>query len=697
MSDDTRPLSGAPALLAGRYRLRGSIGQGGMAEVQRAHDEQLDREVAVKILHARYSDDENFLLRFQREARAAASLNHPNIVSVYDAGETEGRPFIVMELVRGRSLRELTRTERITAGRATEIVGDSALALNYAHEHGLIHRDIKPGNILISHEGEVKVTDFGIARAVNAETITETAAVFGTAAYVSPEQAQGDPVDRRTDVYSLGCVLYELLAGRQPFSADSPVALAYQHVSAIPPPPSEFSDEATPDLDAITLKAMAKDADDRYQSAREFNADLERARAGVPVTAPMAGSWTATQAADGWDDQTVATVPGGATRAYPADDRLYEDEYYEEEEPGRNRAGWIIATILLLLALLAGGWWLMTALTGEQTETATLPDVTGEQEDVAVERLSALGFTEVSVERAPHADAPQGEVFEQDPQASDQEIAVDTPIALTVSSGPEQVQVPDVTGVTEQEANRRLRQANLAVGNVAREDSDDVPQGEVIRTDPPAGDEVDQGTVVDLVVSRGSPTAQVPDVTNLPVDEATLRITGACDPDPCFDVSTIEQSNPDVDAGRVISQSPGGGTEQPKGSTVTLVVSTGPEQQEQPEPSEPAVTIDVPDVVGLAAEDAVTALQQAGLQVGEVSEQSSDTVDAGTVISSNPGAGEQVPEQSPVALVVSTGPEASGDGGADGPGTGGGNADGDSTGDDDDGGALQDLLSPRRR
>ena len=697
MSDDTRPLSGAPALLAGRYRLRGSIGQGGMAEVQRAHDEQLDREVAVKILHARYSDDESFLLRFQREARSAASLNHPNIVSVYDAGETEGRPFIVMELVRGRSLRELTRSERITAGRATEIVGDAALALNYAHEHGLIHRDIKPGNIMISQDGEVKVTDFGIARAVNAETITETAAVFGTAAYVSPEQAQGDTVDRRTDVYSLGCVLYELLAGRQPFSADSPVALAYQHVSAIPDPPSEFSDEATAELDAITLKSMAKDPDDRYQTARDFNADLERERAGVPVTAPMAGAWAATQAADGWDAQTVASTPGGSTRTYPTDDRHDEEEYYYEEEP-RRRTGWVVATILLLLALLAGGWWLMTMLTGEETQTEVLPDVTGEQEDVAIERLNALGFTDISVERAPQSDVAQGQVFEQDPQASDEAIPLDTPIALTVSSGPEQVEVPDVAGTPQQEASQTLREANLQVGNSTREYSD-LPQGQVIRTDPPAGDEVDEGTQVDLIISRGSSTATVPDVSGLTEDEARLRIEGACEPQPCFEVSTVEQSSADIGEGRVISQSPGGGTEQPKQATVTLVVSTGPEQQEEPEPSQPAATVEVPDVVGLAAEDAATALEQAGLQVGDVTEESSDSA-AGVVISSTPGAGEQVPEQEPIALVVSTGPEASGDGDADAPGNSGsnGNDNTDENADEnaDDSAALQDLVSLRR-
>ena len=667
--DDTRPLSGAPRLLVGRYRLLGVIGQGGMAEVQRAYDEQLDREVAVKLLHTRYTDDRSFLLRFRREAQAAASLNHPNIVSVYDAGDDDGRPFIVMELVRGRSLREVTRSERLTAGRSIEIVGDSALALNYAHEHGLVHRDIKPGNILISQEGEVKVTDFGIARAVNAETITETAAVFGTAAYVSPEQAQGEPVDRRSDVYSLGCVLYELLAGQQPFHADSPVALAYQHVSAMPVPPSHLSDESTPELDAITLKAMAKNPDDRYQTAREFNADLERARAGVPVTAPMAGAYASTRVMDGERDRNnqtvVSNVSPSYTTSYPQDEEYYDDRYPEEEER-RGRAGWIVLTILLLLALIAGGWYLFTTLTGDQVDVATLPDVVGVSQQEARQLLGAQGFENIRVETVERANADEDEVVEQNPEAG-RELPVNTEIVLTVNTGAPTVAVPDVTGMTREEAGQALRDANLRVGDTAEENSDDVEEGLVISSDPGAEEQVQEETEVDLVISGGSDRATVPDVGNLPQEEATLRLNQACQPEPCFDVVITEEFDDSVGEGRVVQQIPSAGEEALKGSQVTLIISLGPDQPQEPEPT----NVDVPDVVGLSADEAVAELQNAGLGVSGIEEQPSDEVDAGDVIETDPAAGESVPELTGVTLVVSSGPEPQGNG--NGNGNGGGN------------------------
>jgi beta-lactam-binding protein with PASTA domain/tRNA A-37 threonylcarbamoyl transferase component Bud32 len=672
MSDDTRPLGGVPTLLAGRYRLRGSIGRGGMADVQRAHDEQLDREVAVKILHARYADDPNFLLRFRREAQSAASLNHPNIVSVYDAGETDGRPFIVMELVRGRSLRDLTRSDRITAGRATEIVGDSALALNYAHEHGLIHRDIKPGNIIVSTDGEVKVTDFGIARAVNAETITETAAVFGTAAYVSPEQAQGDTVDRRTDVYSLGCVLYELLAGRQPFHADSPVALAYQHVSATPEPPSALSDESTSELDAITFKAMAKDPADRYQTARELNADLERARAGVPITAPLVGALAATQAADRWNEQTV--VSSAAAGAPPVEDEeYYYDEEYDEEP--RRRTGWWIAAVLLLLALLIGGWWLFTNLVGGQVDTAELPDVVGMQQDEAIEVLGGQGFTDVTIETVERSGVDEGEVVAQDPTPGDEPLPVDTPVTLTVNSGAPPVQVPDVSGRDRNGARRELEAVNLLVGNVTRENSETVRQGRVIRTQPAAGSQVAEETEVDLVISSGSTQAEVPNVVDRQQADAEQALNDACEPQPCFGAFVTQEFSDSVDQGRVIRQSPEGGQRARKGSDVTLVISLGPEEVEPPPEPEPTTTV-VPDVVGMDLDEATQALTTAGLQIDEPpDEEFSADFPQGQIIDIDPPAGDEVEEQTLVKLTVSLGPDPAtqndGNGGTGNSGNGG--------------------------
>jgi serine/threonine-protein kinase len=527
----------------------------------------------------------------------------------------------------------------------------------------------------------VKVTDFGIARAVNAETITETAAVFGTAAYVSPEQAQGETVDRRTDVYSLGCVLYELLAGRQPFHADSAVALAYQHVSAIPPPPSQLSDESTPELDAVTAKAMAKDPTDRYQTAREFNADLERARAGMPVVAPLVGAWAATQAANRWNEQTVTSSPaGGGTATYPAEEEPYDEPPYDDEEP-RGRAGWIIALVLLLLALVAGGWWLFTTLAADEVDTAEMPDVVGTQEDEARQELEALGFTDITTEEVERSGPAENEVVAQDPEPSNQPIAVDTPIILTVNVQPPLATVPDVAGDTPPEAVQEIRDANLRVGQRRREFNEDVPQGQVIRTEPAAGQEVPQNTAINLIISRGSNQATVPDVIDLPEDTAIQELAEACDPTPCFEAVTTEQFDDTVAEGRVFQQVPDAGRELQKGQQVTLFISRGPEPPPEPEPT----TTTVPDVVDETLNEATRMLQEAGLAIGEVTQASSPDIDAGSVIETDPEAGEEVEELTRVDLVISTGPEppADGDdtsGNGSGDGTDGG---GQNTGEED--------------
>ena len=541
-------------LLGDRYALAGTIGVGGMAEVFLGTDTRLGREVAVKVLRADLARDPAFQQRFRREAQSAASLNAPCIVSVYDTGEdtangSEGVPWIVMEHVRGRTLREVVQQEgRLLPQRALEIVADVCAALQVAHEAGIVHRDIKPANVMLASSGEVKVMDFGIARAAagSGQTMTQTSAVIGTAAYLSPEQARGEHVDARSDLYSTGCLLYELITGFPPFAGDSPVAVAYQHVREDPVPPSQHAPGVTPEVDAVVLKAMAKNPENRYASADEMRDDLLRAAAGQSVLAtPLLPAATALSA--------------GSLRVEPAVRR----------SPARTRAlvyglfGLLLLAIVLTLALFVRG------LLSDPQQFVETPDVVGESQQEAQIRLADVGLTVGQLGQR-FDDEPVGTVVEQSPPGG---INVEEggTVDLVVSLGVQMTLVPDVVGAPRAEAEAQLEQADLDVERVLQRGGN-IPAGQVLEVLPEPGTQVPADSEVVLVVSSGE--VEVPLVVGQTQRQAVQRLQRAG-----FDVGIRLQPD-EGEPGRVLSQSPSNSTAQ-RGSTVVIAVS---EQAPEPTP-----------------------------------------------------------------------------------------------------------------
>jgi beta-lactam-binding protein with PASTA domain/predicted Ser/Thr protein kinase len=563
-------------VFSSRYELHRRIARGGMADVFLARDSLLDRPVALKILFPEFATDPAFVQRFRREARAAANLSHPNVVSVFDWGEEDGTYFIVMEYVEGRSLAQIIRDEgRLHPDRAADVAADVAAALGFAHRNGVVHRDVKPGNVIISPSGQVKVADFGIARAISTqENLTQAGTVMGTAAYFSPEQARGEKVDPRSDVYSLGVVLYEMLTGRPPFTGDSPVAVAYKHVQETPQPPRARNPDIPADIEAVVLRAMAKDADDRYPSAEDLRSDLRRFREGATVAA------AAVPVAPAADERTQAVgaavpVDAGATRAVPSAGGTramtqVEERYYEEPPRKKNNTAFVLV-LVALLALLAGLLFLLARSLGlgdEAVAEVSVPDVVDRTEEQARRILEDAGLEVGRVERRENPDVPEGVVFGQDPRA--QEVVEEgTPVRLTVSAGVETVTVPRVEGLPEADARRLLRDVGL-VPDARREERSDVEPGLVLSQEPRADEEVRPGSTVVITVSTAVPTVPVPDVVGRSQGEATNILSGAG-----FRVQVREQeaNNP---AGEVIGSEPGPNAQVEPNSTVVIIVSTGP-------------------------------------------------------------------------------------------------------------------------
>ncbi|HEY5335241.1 MAG TPA: Stk1 family PASTA domain-containing Ser/Thr kinase, partial [Mycobacteriales bacterium] len=497
-------------LYGGRYELGDELGFGGMAEVFQARDTRLGRDVAVKVLRADLARDPTFLQRFQREAQAAANLNHANIVGVYDTGEQDGVPYIVMELVAGRTLRDVIAEDgRLLPRRALEIVGEICAALDYSHRQGIVHRDIKPANVMLTPTGDVKVMDFGIARAASASsaTMTQTAQILGTAQYLSPEQARGEHVDGRSDIYSTGCVLYELLTGVPPFQGESAVAVAYQHVREDPLPPSQIDPDLPATLDAVVLKALAKNPANRYHSAADFKSDVDRAAAGRKVEATPVLSERPTTALPPASPTTVLLRPG-------------------DDDRGRRRSTAYVALAIAVLVVFVAVALLVKSLFHDTTSAIPVPNVVGQVQQAAINNLTAAGLAPKVVAQTPEGqdgnNQPAGQVYAQSP-VDGFTVKKGTEVDLKVSTGVRQVQVPDVVGKQQADATNDLQSAGLTVNTNTKDVAGTA--GMVLDVEPKAGTTVPAGTAVTLTVVSGQ--QQVPNVLNQAYTQAAQTLQAA--------------------------------------------------------------------------------------------------------------------------------------------------------------------------
>lgn len=659
-----------PRRINDRYDLGETLGFGGMSEVHLARDTRLSRDVAIKILRADLARDPSFYERFRREAQNAASLNHPTIVQVYDTGEAQTPsgplPYIVMEYVDGETLRDVLRRDGTIAPQAAMTwMADVCAALDFSHRNGIVHRDMKPANVMLTRAGEIKVMDFGIARAMSDPSagMTQTAAVIGTAQYLSPEQARGDSVDARSDVYAAGCVIFELLTGQPPFTGDSPVSVAYQHVREDPPTPSSILETVPPELDSITLKALSKNPANRYQTAGEMRQDLIRVLAGRKPEAPMvlsdeerdalltepsrsrrraaaaapvaaaatadAGTGTGTESTD--DDPPTAIVDP----AVPAPVRRRHSAPAKSGKRSRLVL-WLSAAVIALFLVGGTTWYLLSSRGGEQTATVT--SQIGEPAADAQVALQKLGFT-VEMQRMPDNAVPAEHVISTlpGPNAS---AAKGSTVVLQVSTGPKIAAVPDVANRPEQEARDILTKAGFTVAkDPKKEASPTVKAGAVISTNPAVGTNTQQNQPIVLTVSTGPEQISVPDVTGTPRSQAEANLTGAG-----FKVTVNEVDNPAA-AGTVVGQDPKAGAKADKGSTITLTVSK----------AKPLV---MPNVINQDQNAARAALIQAGFSDGNITtvvDAPSGLFDRGQVWKTDPPVGSRVDSSATIVLHVRRG------------------------------------------
>ncbi|MEU5691083.1 Stk1 family PASTA domain-containing Ser/Thr kinase [Actinosynnema sp. NPDC020468] len=619
-----------PRLLSNRYELGETLGYGGMSEVHKGRDVRLGRDVAIKVLRADLARDTQFQERFRREAQNSAALNHPAIVAVYDTGETSTEygplPYIVMEFVDGRTLRDIVKTQGPMSGkRAMEIMADVSAALDFSHRHGIVHRDVKPANVMITKSGAVKVMDFGIARAVHdgQAAVTQTAAVIGTAQYLSPEQARGEAVDGRSDVYASGCVLFELLTGEPPFTGDSPVAVAYQHVREDPKSPSALNSKVTPALDAIVLKAMAKNPANRYQSAAEMRADLVRVLSGQRPSAPAVMTAEDRTAVLNQTPRTEVVQQGGrhrpsALREEPAN---YDPLEEEEAERRARRKKTIMVTLVVLLCvgvLALAAWITMTLLStsdGPSTQKVKVPPLAGKVSSAARSEIEAqgLGFELVPVPCQPGvggAPAPCtaeniDKVIDTNPAAG-AEVDKFSKVSVRVGTNPEQVAVPDLKGLNAQAAQEKLgSDLSLSPNQETIEVDDDSLVGKVAEQNPAAGTKVGKGSAVTVKIGKAPDKVTLPDVTDTDVDQAKANLENLG-----FKVQTKDVDSA-KEQGTVLDQNPPAG-KVAKNSVVTLSVSKGNQ-------------LTMPDLTGLSESQARGRLNQLGW-TGDLSQTGTEAV-----------------------------------------------------------------------